>query len=222
MHFTWVTAQSQLTLPKQPFGWLKNRLNGMRELCCLALFQTHVHAPTWGGNKSQYLSFNIMSRLRMFCQVISSTARRVTTIGCTKLYYLLFLTSSGFNLYKAHANELLHSASQEVGQERTAGCPPARWAGLFRAGHRHRLPWPCWRPSASPRLRRLWDHRLCRHGVGTDPVHQACPPSCGMLHRSSTVLPKFCTGRAKVTSVLHLPRPTQLSCSTKKGGAVGP
>lgn len=83
--FTWVTAQSQLTLPKQPFGWLKNRLNEMRGLCFLALIQ--IHACTLIGTRARTrlepvtlsLSFKYyVSRVRMFCKKICKWHARPT------------------------------------------------------------------------------------------------------------------------------------------------
>lgn len=66
MHFTWATAQSQLTLPKQPFGWLKNRLNGMRGLCCLVFFQTHTHKVK--GEHIIISSQHYVSYVSIFCE----------------------------------------------------------------------------------------------------------------------------------------------------------
>lgn len=104
-------------------------------------------------------------------------------------------------------------------QERTAGCPPARWEGLLRARHRRGLPWHGRRSPTSSCLCGLGGPPggICRHGVGADPlstrpVHQA-------VELSESPAPCYQNSAreaARSPSSLHLPH----SAPQRGGGVV--
>lgn len=121
-------------------------------------------------------------------------------IRCTKLFCLLFHTSSGFNLHKARANELLHCLPGS-GTGEDGGLPACTLRGPLPCTTQTRAPVILLAPAyASPPSRAPGPPRsICRHRVSTDPlstrpVHQAAALSAG-----PALLPKFCTGSDKVT-----------------------